>query len=80
MATLGQHAARVRYLWYMIVVGAFTLLFAVITVRFTLGGVSFESFLLTAVTLGLAFQTRRWYRRFRAVGRDAADGYPDHVA
>lgn len=72
ISNLRQHAARVRYLWYTAVAAAFTLLFAVITVRFTLGGVSFESFLLAALTLGLAHQTRRWYRRFRAVGREVA--------
>jgi hypothetical protein len=72
ISTLRQHASRVRYVWYTVVAGAFTLLFAIITVRFTLGGVSFESFLLAALTLGLAYQTRRWYRRFRGVGREIA--------
>ena len=72
ISTLRQHASRVRYLWFTLVAAAFTLLFTVITVRFTLGGVSFESFLLTALTLALAFQTRRWYRRFRGVGREVA--------
>ena len=80
-STWRQHAARARYLWYTVIVGAFTLLCAVITVRFTLGGVSFESFLLVALTFALAFQTRRWYRRFRAVGREVATvDRPDDIA
>jgi hypothetical protein len=65
LSTVLRSAARARYLWYTAVAGVFTLLFAVVTVRFTLGGVSFESFLLIALTLALAFQTRRFYRRFR---------------
>jgi len=78
MSTLREHAARVRYLWQTIVAGALTLFFTVITVRFTLGGVSFESFLLTALTFALAYQTRRSFRRFRSVGAEfTADGTPD---
>jgi hypothetical protein len=81
-STIRQAAARARSLWYTLLGALFTLLFAVITVRFTLGGVAFESFLLAALTFALAFQTRRWYRRFRAAGRDgvAASGPHDHEA
>lgn len=67
LSTVRHRAARARCLWYMSLAGASTLFFAIITVRFTLGGLSFESFLLTALTFALAFQTRRWYRRYRAL-------------
>ena len=53
------------------ITGAFTLLFTVVTVRYAFGGGAYETLLLGALTLALAFQTRRWYRRLRAVGQDA---------
>ena len=81
LSTLRQNAARAHDLWYTVVAGAFTLLFAVVTIRFTLGGLSFESFLLVALTFGLAFQTRRCYRRFRRVeDRIGAPSHPDQTA
>jgi Flp pilus assembly protein TadB len=81
ISTLRQNAARAHYLWYTAVAGAFTLLFAVVAVRFTLGGVSFESFLLATLTFALAYQTRRSYRRFRSAGGGgAAPSHPDQSA
>ena len=76
LSTLRRNAVRAHYLWYTIVGVACTLLMAVVTVRYTLGGLSFESVLLAAFTLGLAFQNRRWFRRFRNVG--AEDAGPRH--
>jgi hypothetical protein len=81
LSTVLRNAARARYLWYTAVAGAFTLLLAVVTVRFTLGGVSFESFVLAALTFALAFQTRRWYRRFCGGADTMAPGnHRDHTA
>jgi hypothetical protein len=71
-------AARARYLAYTILGAAFTLLFVVVTVRFAIGGEAFETFLLAALTTGLGFQTRRWYRRMRAVGRDGGNEESSH--
>jgi hypothetical protein len=61
-------AARARYLVFVAVTGAFTLLFTIVTVRYAIGGDVYETLLLSALTLGLAFSTRRWYRRWRALG------------
>ena len=81
ISTLRRNAARAHYLWYSAVAGGLTLLLAVVTVRFTLGGVSFESFLLAALTFGLAYQPRRWYRRFRGVASGASrTGHTDPTA
>jgi hypothetical protein len=59
---------RVRSLAYLILSAVFTALLAAVTVRFALtGGEIFETVLLAGLTLLLALQTRRWYRRFRTV-------------
>ena len=62
-----RSAQRARYVAYVILTAVFTLLIAAVTIRFALqGGDAFEVLLLAGLTLLLAFQTRRWYRRLRA--------------
>jgi hypothetical protein len=56
---------RGRALVYFVITLAFTLLMGVVTIRFALGGDAVETLLLAVLTFGLAFQTRRWFRRLR---------------
>lgn len=60
-----DRALRGRALVYFVITLAFTLLMCVVTIRFAVGGDAFETVLLAVLTLLLAFQTRRWRRRFR---------------
>lgn len=62
-----QSALRARRLFYFVLTLLLTLLSCVITIRFVFdgGGDAFETLLLVALTFALAFQTRRWFRRFR---------------
>jgi len=61
-------ALRGRALVYFVLTLAFTVLMCVVTIRFAVGGSgdAFETMLLGVLTLLLAFQTRRWFRRFRS--------------
>jgi hypothetical protein len=62
---------RAHDLAYLIVSAALTLLSATVTFRFALSGGGLEIVLLAGVTLGLAFLTRRCYRRLRGMGKDS---------
>jgi membrane protein implicated in regulation of membrane protease activity len=64
-------AARARALVYTLLVTFFALIMTIVTVRFASGGDDwFELTLLTAITLLLWWQVRRWFRIFRARGAD----------
>lgn len=62
-----HHGMSVRYAFYTGFTGAFTLLFVYVTARFALNGGDLVGVGISGfVTIGLAFQTRRWYRRLTA--------------
>jgi uncharacterized membrane protein len=64
-----QGVLRARRLFYFVIALVVTLLMSVVTIRFAFGGEgeTFETVLLAVLTLALAFQTRRWFRRFREI-------------
>ena len=61
------HGMSVRYTFYLGMTGAFTLLLGYVTARLALNGGDLVSVGISELlTIGLAFQTRRWYRRLTA--------------
>ena len=66
-----QSVGRARSLFYFVIALILTLLMSVVTIRFALsGGEAVETVFLAVLTFLLAFQTRRWYRRFRGISSD----------
>ena len=60
-----SRVARVRAVTYGTITAAFTILFVFITLRVLRRGDWLEGAFSAAMTAGLAWATRRWYRRFR---------------
>jgi hypothetical protein len=63
--TFVSGVARVRAVAYGTLAAAFTMLFVFITLRLLLRGDWVEAAFSAAMTAGLSWATRRWYRRFR---------------
>ena len=61
-----SRVAQIRAVAYGALAAAFTLLFVFITLRVLLRGDWVEAAFSAAMTAGLAWATRRWYRRFRS--------------